>query len=167
MAEETGNLDAAAGAEAAETTQDKVFTQADLDAIVKDRLSRERKKFADYDKYKAAYEAGLSEDEKIKASLAEAQARVAELEAEKTAREEEYAHKELVKKVMDEQGVDHSLVEFMTAKDEEGLTAQAQKLGSISSFSEPSRNERRKPSEAPRSAAEEFGDWLQENNFIF
>jgi hypothetical protein len=34
-------------------TEEKTFTQAELDAVVKDRLKREREKYADYDAVKA------------------------------------------------------------------------------------------------------------------
>ena len=46
---------------------EKVFTQADLDRVVKERIDRERKKYADYDELKktraALEEAGLSLEE--------------------------------------------------------------------------------------------------------
>ena len=148
-------------------TQAKVFTQTDLDAIVRDRLTRERKKYADYDKYKAAYEASLTQEEKTQQTLAEMTQRISELEAEKTAREELDAHKALVKKVMDAEGIDYKYAPLMTAKDEDGLKAQAQLLSATATFSEPSKNERRKPSDAPQSAAEAFGEWLQDNDLIF
>ena len=58
---------------------DKTFTQADLDRIVGERLTREREKFKDYDDLKnkaAEYDKGqqaqLSEQEKLKQALNEA-----------------------------------------------------------------------------------------------
>ena len=35
--------------EGAQTPDTKTFTQAELDAVVKDRLKREREKYSDYD----------------------------------------------------------------------------------------------------------------------
>lgn len=58
------------------------FTQADIDRIVAERLTRERSKFADYDDLKSKA-AKLTELEKAQMSEAEKQAaRVAELEAQ-------------------------------------------------------------------------------------
>ena len=54
MAEDTAIQDAGTQ-DAQAQTPEKLFTQDDLDAIVADRLRRERKKYADYDKYKSAY----------------------------------------------------------------------------------------------------------------
>lgn len=39
--------------EEAQTQEQKTFTQAELDAVVKDRLKREREKYADFDALKA------------------------------------------------------------------------------------------------------------------
>lgn len=64
-------------------SQDRAtFTQADIDRIVADRLTRERQKFADYDDLKSKA-AKLTDLEKAQMSEAEKQAaRVAELEAQ-------------------------------------------------------------------------------------
>lgn len=66
------------------------FTQADIDRIVKDRLDRERGKFADYETLKQAaaklaqLEAErMSEEEKRTAKLKEAEDRAASLERER------------------------------------------------------------------------------------
>ncbi|MDO5500960.1 MAG: hypothetical protein Q4F67_14890 [Propionibacteriaceae bacterium] len=62
-------------------------TQADLDRIIADRISRERSKFADYEELKAkaakfdeATEAAKTEAEKQAEALAAAQAKIAEYE---------------------------------------------------------------------------------------
>lgn len=80
----------APAADGQQTTQPtSTFTQADIDRIVKERLDRERAKFADYDKFKQAQAeldkikaAQMSEDEKRAA-------RVKELEDLAAARERE------------------------------------------------------------------------------
>lgn len=63
-------------------------TQADLDRIIADRLSRERAKFADYDELKAKAakladleDASKSEAQRQAEALAAAQARISEFEA--------------------------------------------------------------------------------------
>lgn len=60
--------------EPVKTTESKTFTQEDLDKIVADRISRERKKFGDYDELKTK----LSDFEK--AELARKEAEMTELE---------------------------------------------------------------------------------------
>lgn len=78
------------------TTEDKTFSQADLDRLVKERLERERKKFADYDELKKAkdeleelkkkdlseLERERQEKEAIKAEKARVDAEIAALKVE-------------------------------------------------------------------------------------
>ena len=59
---------------------DKTFTQAELDAVIADRLQREREKTKDYadlkkaaDEYQKLKEAQMSETEKLKSKLEEAE----------------------------------------------------------------------------------------------
>lgn len=63
---------------------EKSFTQAELDALIADRLGRERKKFADYDDIKTKLTAlEQAEEERRKADLSETE----RLQAEKAAAE--------------------------------------------------------------------------------
>lgn len=155
--------------EAAATTQEKVFTQDDLDAIVADRLRRERKKYADYDKYKKAYEAGLSDEQNAKSALEEMRARVAELEAEKSARDERDAHTALVEKVLADKGIDHKFAPLLTADDEEGLIKQALLISETPSFSEVSRKEGGRPAAVQSGGTPEeiFKEWADSNLPVF
>ena len=73
----------------------KTFTQAELDQIIKDRLGREREKYADYDSLKASASklkdmeaANLSEAEKVAKAIADRDARLAELETKASKAEE-------------------------------------------------------------------------------
>ena len=52
---------------------EKLFTQAQVNAIVSDRLAREREKLADEDSYRAKYEALSKELESMKAAQARQQ----------------------------------------------------------------------------------------------
>ena len=70
------------------TPEEKTFTQADIDRLVKERLDRERKKYADYDDLKKAREelekirqGEMSEVEKLKAEHEKILAEKTELEA--------------------------------------------------------------------------------------
>ncbi|QFQ29716.2 hypothetical protein EEW87_004280 [Janibacter melonis] len=87
--------------------QPKTFTQAELDRVVSDRLSRERSKFADYD------------DLRTKA------ARVDELETELTTSR----HEATRARVQARHGLtDEDAELFLTGSDEASLTAQAEAL---------------------------------------
>lgn len=99
--------------------QEQTFTQADIDRIVRDRVKREREKFADYDDLKA--KAG---------EVKTAEERIAELEA-RHAKAERSA---LVASVAAEHGIsaeDRDL--FLTGADVEALTAQAERVAALSS----------------------------------
>ena len=74
----------------------KTFTQADLDRIIKERLTREQTRFADYDDLKKAAgelqklkDAQLSESEKLTKRIAELEQVAADREAEAEATEAE------------------------------------------------------------------------------
>ena len=64
-----------------EKQTEKTFTQAEVNAITRDRLAREKAKFADYDDLKALAEAKRQEDDAKKSELEKLQTRLAELEA--------------------------------------------------------------------------------------
>jgi hypothetical protein len=96
------------------TTAEQTFTQADVDRIVRERVQRERAKYADYDDIKAkAGEATTAEE------------RIAALEAEVTASK----HEALKRRVQAAHGISDEDAElFLTGSDEESLTAQAKRL---------------------------------------
>lgn len=94
--------------------QEQTFTQADVDKIVKERVSRERAKFSDYDDLKA--KAGEKQT---------AEERLAELEQKYAAAEA----RSLRAEVASEFGIsaeDRDL--FLTGADADTLTAQAKRL---------------------------------------
>lgn len=102
------------GTKGQEQGQEAAFTQADVDRIVKERIERERKRFADYDELKA--KAG---------EKATAEERLAELEK----RYEEAETRATRASIASEYGIsaeDRDL--FLTGSDEETLTAQAKRL---------------------------------------
>lgn len=94
--------------------QEQTFTQADIDRIVRERVKREREKYADYDELKA--KAG---------EKATAEERIAALE-----KEIERANREALKRrVQAAHGIpDEDADLFLTGTDEETLTAQAKRL---------------------------------------
>lgn len=94
--------------------EEQTFTQADVDRIVRERVQRERAKFADYDDLKAkAGEATTAEE------------RIAKLEQEIQASQREA----LRRRVQAAHGIsDEDADLFLTATDEDTLTAQAKRL---------------------------------------
>lgn len=105
--------------------QGATFTQAQLDAILSDRLARERAKYGDYEalkekaaKFDAAEAAGKSELEKATEKAAELQRRIDEMTAANTRRE-------IREKVAKETGVPADLLFGDT---EEACKAQAEKI---------------------------------------
>lgn len=93
---------------------DQTFTQADVDRIVRERVKREREKFADYDELKAKAEGATTAEERI-ANL--------EKEIEATKREAMRRRVQAAHGITDE---DADL--FLTGTDEDTLTAQAKRL---------------------------------------
>jgi hypothetical protein len=90
------------------------FSQADVDRIVKERVQRERAKYADYDDLKARAEGAKTAEE-----------RMAELEKEISATK----HEALKRRVQAAHGIsDEDADLFLTGADEESLTAQAKRL---------------------------------------
>lgn len=90
------------------------FTQADVDRIVKERVQREKAKYADYDDLKAKAEGAKTAEE-----------RMAELEKEISATK----HEALKRRVQAAHQIsDEDADLFLTGADEESLTAQAKRL---------------------------------------
>lgn len=108
--------DAPQGAESKgeEKQADQTFTQADVDRIVKERVQRERAKFADYGELK----------EKA-AGAKTAEERLASLESQL----QESRREALVRRVQAAHGISDEDAElFLTGADEDALTAQAKRL---------------------------------------
>lgn len=94
--------------------EQQAFSQADVDRIVRERVKRERDKFADYDDLKKA--AG---------DKATAEERIAKLEGEV----KKSQHEALKRRVQAAHGIsDEDADLFLTGDDEDTLTAQAKRL---------------------------------------
>lgn len=101
---------------------EKTFTQAQLDAIVTDRLSRQKAKYADYDELKAKAAEFDKQREAGKSELQKAQEKIQELTAEKEKAKKDRELKELRAKVSKATGVPEELIGGDT---EEEMTAKA------------------------------------------
>ncbi|WP_442575874.1 hypothetical protein ACSBPH_01605 [Microbacterium sp. F51-2R] len=114
MSTEAQTTDAETVTEGQQQTQEKTFTQAELDQIVKDRVAREKAKYADYEDLKAKADGAKTVAEK----LADLERKHAEAEA-----------RALRSDIAAKHGIsaeDRDL--FLTGSDEATLTAQAERL---------------------------------------
>ncbi len=149
-------------------TQERTFTQSELNAIVTDRLSREREQYADYAalkekaaKYDAAQEADKTDlQEADKTDLQEAMEKIAALQAQVDAYTKADNLRSIREKVSQETGVPANL---LYGEDEDSCKAQAQ---AILAYAKPQNSvntirdggdPQAKPSGSTR---DQFADWF-------
>ena len=125
---------------------ERTFTQAEMDAIIGDRLKRERAKYADYDElaqkakaYDEAEEASKSELQKAVEERDRLQAKLEKLEAER-------ARAEAVAKAAAENGVDAELLSRMSGDVEENAAFLKTQMAKQSYPSVPDYGEANPPS---------------------
>jgi len=111
---------------------ERTFTQTELDTIVRDRLQRERNKYADYDTYKEKAEKFDAAEEARKTELQKATERVTALETELNALKKSNEVRAIRDQVAKETGVPATL---LTADTEEACKEQAE---AIKAFAQPS-----------------------------
>lgn len=116
-----GNTNGGTGA----GTQERTFTQSELNAIVTDRLSREREQYADYAALKEKAEKYDAAQEADKTALQKATERVAALQAQVDAYTKADNLRSIREKVSQETGVPASL---LYGEDEDSCKAQAQAI---------------------------------------
>ena len=130
-AAQTGAGDNTASDNKGSGQDNKTFTQAELEAVLADRLRREREKYKDYadlkkaaEEYQKIKEAQMSEQEKLQAKLAEYERKLQEKE-----REAEAARLEALKlKVLDEMGLPKAWAARVFGKTEDEIKADAEAL---------------------------------------
>ena len=98
---------------------ERTFTQAEMDAIIGDRLKRERAKYADYDELAQKAKAYDEAEEASKSELQKAVEERDKYKAELDKLEAERERAELVAKVAAEKGVDAALLSRMEGDVEE------------------------------------------------
>jgi len=117
-----------APAENAEAKTERTFTQAELDSIVKERLKRDRERYADYDELKAKAEKFDAAEEASKSELQKAVERAEALKAELDGIRAEQARQSLVAQVAKDSGVDPELLAAMRGTTEDEVRAHAELL---------------------------------------
>ena len=107
------------------TEAEKTFSQSELDAIISDRLKREREKYVDYESLKEKA-AKLDEiEEASKTELQKATERAAQLESELTQLRRDAEIRQIREKVAAETGVPATL---MSGETEEACVEQAKAI---------------------------------------
>lgn len=142
-----------------EATTEAKFTQADLDRIVQDRLSREREKFGDYDALKEKAAKLDKIEEESKSELQKATERATELQTELDALKNAEKVRVMREKVANDTGVPASL---LTADSEDACKEQAKQ---ILEFSKPAgypsvRDGGEVRTSAKRDPRDSFADWF-------
>ena len=150
MPENTENVATTENAtQGAPADKERTFTQAEMDAIIGDRLKRERAKYADYDELAQKAKAY---DEATEASKSELQKAVEErdkFKAKLEAMEAEQARAEKVAKVAAENGVDAQLLARMSGDVDENAAFLKEQLGKAKFPSVPDHGEAKPPASKP------------------
>ena len=145
---------------AGEQQTERTFTQAEMNAIISDRLTRERSKYADYDDLKAkaaqfdaAQEAGKTELQKANEKAAKLQQQLDALNSANTLREVRAT-------VSAATGVPAALLSGDT---EEACTAQAQAILKFAKPGYPNVRDGGDPHHTPTgSTRQQFADWFEQ-----
>lgn len=140
--------------------QEKVFTQAELNAIVADRLSRAQAQYQDYDALKAKAEKYDQAQEAGKTELQKATEQVTKLQAQVDAYAKAESVRGIREKVSKETGVPASL---LYGEDEAACKAQAE---AINLYANPAGGTVRDSGEAQSkvtgSTRQQFADWFNQ-----
>jgi hypothetical protein len=144
---------------AVQPEEPKTFTQAEMDAIIGDRLKRERLKYADCEELKQKAEKFDASEEASKSELQKATERAEALQKEL----DSYKHAEEVRqirtKVSAETGVP---VELINGDTEEICKVQAEKLKPYIDHGYPRVRDAGEPRKtAPGSTREQFANWFE------
>ncbi len=140
---------------------ERTFTQAELDAIVSDRLKRDRAKYADYNELKEKADKFDQIEEQSKTDLQKATERADALQAELDRMKSEASVRGIRDKVANEKGIP---VNLLTAETEEECNAQAD---AILSFAKPNAYPAVKDAGEVRNVkgkntSDQFADWMKQ-----
>jgi hypothetical protein len=113
---------------AAAQSGERTFTQAELDAIVKERLRREREKHADYDQLKAKAAKYDEAEEAAKSDLQKATERAEQLQKELDGMKAAQQRQAIVTQVAKDTGVDAEILATMSGATEDEIKANADLL---------------------------------------
>ena len=140
----------------------KTFTQSELDAIISDRLKRERDKYADYETLKEKATRFDEIEEESKTELQKAHEKAEKLESELTQLRKAEEIRTIREKVATEHGIPASL---LSGDSEETCTEQAKALLEFKSAAiyPTVKDGGEIQNNLKRSTRDEFADWANEN----
>lgn len=144
-----------------EVVEERTFSQAEVDAIVGDRLKRERMKYADYDslKEKATKLDEIEEANKSELQKATERAEALQMELNKITKANEI--RDMRQKVSEETGVPVSLI---TAENEEEARKQAEDIVAYArQTGYPSVKDAGEARPGKPSVQQQFGEWAAAN----
>ena len=140
--------------------EQKTFTQDELNAVVNDRLKREREKYADYSDLKKKAELYDKYEEESKSEIQKATERAEKLQAELDGIKKQEEVRGIREKVSKETGVPASLLSGMT---EEDCKEQAEGIKAFANPSYPNVKDKGEPGGTPgTSTAQQFADWANQ-----
>lgn len=139
---------------------ERTFTQAEMNAIISDRLSRERSKYADYDDLKAKAQQFDAAQEAGKTELQKANEKAAKLQAQLDSMTKANTLRDIRGKVAAATGVP---AELLSGDTEEACTAQAQAILKFAQPGYPSIRDGGDPHHTPTcSTRQQFADWFEQ-----
>lgn len=146
------------GADGQSGQADKTFTQEEVNALIGERLERERKKFEGFEDFKAKAAQYDELQEANKTELEKAMERASKAESELESLRTEKARRELLDKVSKETGVPADLLKGET---EEELAESAKQIAEFAKANEPGIPKDKGGAAAKRKQANE-DDWLRD-----
>ncbi len=139
---------------------EKTFTQGEMDAIIGERLAREREKYADYDILKAKAAKFDESEDAQKTELQKAQEKASSLETELNEMKAAKKITEIRSKVAKETGVP---AELLHGNDEETCKAQADAIKKFAGPSYPNVLDGGEPNKPPAGKTrDQFATWFDE-----
>lgn len=121
-------------------TFEPISTQEELNAIIRDRLARDReareKKYADYDDLKTANKDLTAQLEDLKKQL-EAHSGDADTIKDLQSKVQKYETDSVKTRIAHEKGLGYDAIELLTGDDEESITKSAEKLAAFRGKSTP------------------------------
>lgn len=142
------------------TQEPKTFTQDELNAILNDRLKREREKYTDYAALKEKADKYDKYEEESKTELQKANDKAEKLQKELDAMKQAATMQEVRAKVEKETGVPANL---LTGATEEDCKAQAEAIKAFAKPQYPNVPDGGEPGGTPgTSTAQQFAEWFNQ-----
>ena len=141
---------------------EQTFTQEQVNALIGERLKREREKFAGFEEYKAKAAKYDEAQEEAKSELQKATERAEKAEAELSALNAEKERYTLMQQVAKDTGLAFEQVSMLNGTTAEELTEQAKAFAGMRKAygAAPDAGSAKAPANAG-TTAEQFGAWLE------